>query len=442
MASDLDKDLEVEKRRRGNTVPRDFTFTESISRIVEQASNVLSQQPATREETTRSQQILAASIEDEASFRPATGSVGSSMAAEMDFLHSSEDRARPRGSLGASLDAENSLVSQAIQRSSDAVRVEGDTIIYDLEKILFEAQKIKFDGLSLPSNNVTATQMMQESATPQVAMSSSPSTATRMSSTSTAESAGMQPIRVNNQPMVALGGGTAGGGATGTPTPSSASAVMQFFIAKGWTPAQAAGFAANLQVESNFNPAAVGDGGRAYGIAQWHPDRQRNFQAWSGRDIRGSTVEQQLEFMHFEMTQGAERRAGSMIRQTTTPEQAAAVIDQYYERSNGHARARRMQLAASYAANAPTSPAQIASNPASSAPVLAQASTDRIQADREQIRNTHRMLREFNQQSNISDSQLRQIESNRISEKKQSASGEVSLRSRILGIFDHLAQAS
>jgi hypothetical protein len=131
-----------------------------------------------------------------------------------------------------------------------------------------------------------------------------------------------------------------------------------------------------------------------------------------------------------------------MIRQATTPEQAAAFVDQYYERSNGHARPRRMQLAASYASGAPAAPGQFANNPASSAPVLAQASTDRIQADREQIRNTHRMLREFNQQSNISNEQLRQQEASRIAEKKEMAAGDVSLRTRILSVFNQLAQAS
>jgi hypothetical protein len=217
---------------------------------------------------------------------------------------------------------------------------------------------------------------------------------------------------------------------------------MQFFQSRGWSPAQAAGLAANIQVESNFNPAAVGDSGRAYGIGQWHPPRQMNFQAWAGRDIRGSTFEQQLEFMHYEMTQGTERRAGSIIRQATTPEQAAALVDQHYERSNGQARGRRMQLAVSYAAGAPAATGQFANNPASSAPVLAQASTERIQADREQIRNTQRMLREFNQQSNISTEQLRQQEASRIAEKKETVAGEVPLRTRILNVFNQLAQAS
>ena len=132
-----------------------------------------------------------------------------------------------------------------------------------------------------------------------------------------------------------------------------------------------------------------------------------------------------------------------MIRQATTPEQAAAFVDQYYERSNGHARQRRMQLAASFASNMPVAAGQQpVAAPSSSAPALAQASMDRIATNREQITNTHRMLREFNQNSPISNEQLRQQEASRIQEKKQMTGGEVSLRDRLLSVFDSLARAS
>src|SRR5260363_90445 len=47
--------------------------------------------------------------------------------------------------------------------------------------------------------------------------------------------------------------------------------------AQGWTHKQAAGIVANLKIESGLNPKAVGDGGKAYGIAQWHPPRQAEF---------------------------------------------------------------------------------------------------------------------------------------------------------------------
>lgn len=128
----------------------------------------------------------------------------------------------------------------------------------------------------------------------------------------------------------------------------SAQEAIEFFVSKGWTREQAVGLAANLQVESDFNPGVRGDNDQAYGIAQWHPPRQRNFQAWSGRPIVGSSFREQLEFIHHELTQGDERRAGAILRLANTPEEAAAVVDQYYERSSGAARQRRIGLASEY----------------------------------------------------------------------------------------------
>ena len=46
---------------------------------------------------------------------------------------------------------------------------------------------------------------------------------------------------------------------------------------------QIAGIKLNLQRESGFNPTAVGDGGKAYGLAQWHPDRQPKDRSMDGQ---------------------------------------------------------------------------------------------------------------------------------------------------------------
>lgn len=121
-----------------------------------------------------------------------------------------------------------------------------------------------------------------------------------------------------------------GGGRT---SPGDAKArAMAYFQSLGWTQAQAAGIVANLWSESKMDPTAVGDGGKAFGIAQWHPDRQANFAKWAGKDIRQSSIEEQLAFVHWEMTQGAERRAGALLRATTNAQQAGAVVSRYYER--------------------------------------------------------------------------------------------------------------
>ncbi len=133
---------------------------------------------------------------------------------------------------------------------------------------------------------------------------------------------------------------------------ADAEAVMDFFIKKGYSAEQAAGITANLQQESNFNPQAVGDKGKAVGLAQWHSDRQREFKRVFGKDLKDATREEQLEFVHYELTQGSERRAGAKLRKAKTRGEAAATISQFYERPadvEGEKK-RRAAMAEKYAA--------------------------------------------------------------------------------------------
>jgi len=107
---------------------------------------------------------------------------------------------------------------------------------------------------------------------------------------------------------------------------------LSYFQSQGWTREQSAGIVANIKRESAFNPSAVGDSGKAYGIAQWHPDRQAEFEKKFGKSIKGSTFEDQLAFIQYELTQGKEKRAGEILRQTQTAPQAAAAGSKYYLR--------------------------------------------------------------------------------------------------------------
>jgi hypothetical protein len=109
---------------------------------------------------------------------------------------------------------------------------------------------------------------------------------------------------------------------------------FDYFRTQGWSAAQASGLVANLRHESGagLDHQARGDGGKAYGIAQWHPDRQRNFRLWAGKPIQESTLEEQLAFVQFELTQGQERAAGAALRDARTPAEAAGVVSRQYER--------------------------------------------------------------------------------------------------------------
>lgn len=129
-----------------------------------------------------------------------------------------------------------------------------------------------------------------------------------------------------------------------------AAATIDYFRAKGWTEDQAKGIAANIEQESGFRADAEGDGGNAYGLAQWHPDRQANFAKFSGKDIRDSTAQEQLDFIHYELTRGKEKAAGERLKMASSASEAAAIVSQYYERPADQDREieRRAAIANSY----------------------------------------------------------------------------------------------
>ncbi len=121
--------------------------------------------------------------------------------------------------------------------------------------------------------------------------------------------------------------------ASGDPgNPGTTNGAMKHFMDKGWTREQAAGIVANLNKESNLRPGAVGDGGKAYGIAQWHPDRQAEFEKKYGKSIRGSSVAEQLDFVHYEMTEGKEKAAGDRLKRAQSAAEAGSIVSKYYER--------------------------------------------------------------------------------------------------------------
>jgi murein DD-endopeptidase MepM/ murein hydrolase activator NlpD len=121
---------------------------------------------------------------------------------------------------------------------------------------------------------------------------------------------------------------------------------MEFFLDQGWTPEQAAGLVANLQAESydRIDPAA--ENGGAYGIAQWRGSRKRDFEQEMGRPIKGSSLDDQLKFVQWELN-NTEKRAGRLLKQATTAAEAAEIVDEFYERSGGAAIKQRIAAAKS-----------------------------------------------------------------------------------------------
>lgn len=86
----------------------------------------------------------------------------------------------------------------------------------------------------------------------------------------------------------------------------------RFLMGLGLPETQATAMAASNWGESGVGGInghqAVGDGGKAYGISQWHPDRQEEFRKFIGHDIKTSTRDEQLRFQAHEITQGTESK--------------------------------------------------------------------------------------------------------------------------------------
>jgi hypothetical protein len=111
-----------------------------------------------------------------------------------------------------------------------------------------------------------------------------------------------------------------------------AKAIFDQLVGLGWTQAAAAGAVANFDRESGFDEMQVGDNGRAYGLGQWHPDRQANFQRVIGRPIQGSSLADQVRFFDWEARGGDKQFAAINAPSITSPSVAGRQISAAGER--------------------------------------------------------------------------------------------------------------
>jgi len=109
---------------------------------------------------------------------------------------------------------------------------------------------------------------------------------------------------------------------------------------------------ASLHGESGGRTNAIGDSCTAYGLGQWHPDRQALFKAWAGHDIRLSTGDEQLGFVMHELG-GTEKSAGDKLNAAKGAYTSGEAISRYYERPgiDQAAKDRAAALRGNYAAS-------------------------------------------------------------------------------------------
>jgi hypothetical protein len=107
--------------------------------------------------------------------------------------------------------------------------------------------------------------------------------------------------------------------------------IIDFLTSKGFTKAQIAGVLGNFYAESGYNPNALQKGGEGVGLAQWDTARQKEFESLFGHPLKGSTLQEQLQFFLYELSH-KEAMAGEALKKAATPTEASKVITQQYER--------------------------------------------------------------------------------------------------------------
>jgi hypothetical protein len=108
--------------------------------------------------------------------------------------------------------------------------------------------------------------------------------------------------------------------------------IYKFWIANGFTPAQACGLLAQADAESALDPKAVGDHGQAFGLDQWHQARIDAIRNGCGVDLRAlPTLEDQLNAALWEL-QHTEKMAAAKIRAATTAFDAGHDAARFWER--------------------------------------------------------------------------------------------------------------
>ena len=185
-----------------------------------------------------------------------------------------------------------------------------------------------------------------------------------------------------------------GGGTPALPTGVTAQLARQafdYYTAHGLSPQAAAGVVAGGVVESGMNARSIGDNGQAYGIGQWHPDRQANFANMFHHPIQQSTFEEQLAFKLAELNGQAgdsqSALAGAVMRRPGETARQAGMADSIYAERPGDTAGeatRRGELAEQLFAKftAGGAPILVPAPTATGAPLAMRGTPDRLDDER------------------------------------------------------------
>lgn len=445
------------------------------------ARNPISQEDATR---IRPQGNVGASMDEEMNaFResePYTGprgSVGASMDEEMALVNQTPQNQTniPTFELEVIGNRDNDETKTRVNvleknaekepESFSSIRFEGNTLVYDFDKIRFEAGLIKFDGVS---SQPAASPVNR----PSVAGSSpSPSPSISISGGGSSSSSGNNATPIVAGPASApTGGGNATGNDTAGISAGPASAPTGGGNATGSDATRVSTSTSAGQPQATAErqmPQVTGTTAQILSTIR-NKESGGNYQA----QARGSSASGAYQFIdgtwqsltrRFNI--GTEFRRAVEAPPNVQDALAAAYVNDILSKNNnnvavvplvwytGNAQGRMSTAAleanrgltpdmyqqrwlADFARQGGSAPQTPVAQAPTTGQTMVQASTTRVVADREQVRNSQRIASSFNQQS----AQTQQPSN--VSAPAAAPVGEVPLRVRMLSTFNQLAQAS
>jgi hypothetical protein len=107
---------------------------------------------------------------------------------------------------------------------------------------------------------------------------------------------------------------------------------MKQLMGMGVDKDHAAAIMASAIRESSMDPSKVGDHGQAYGLFQLHPDRQKDFARVMGRDVHGSSAQEQIDYMYRSLQKGGEEAGPGSLFWKSSGKDAARVFSNKVER--------------------------------------------------------------------------------------------------------------
>jgi hypothetical protein len=105
----------------------------------------------------------------------------------------------------------------------------------------------------------------------------------------------------------------------------------QFFSDNGFGPAALAGLMANIKAESSFDPSRVNQVGGDAGLMQWRGPRAKEYERQFGHRVQEGSLQEQLKYALWEMTQGPYAQKGAMLRAMRDPYQAGKFVSEKIE---------------------------------------------------------------------------------------------------------------